>query len=184
MKILITTNINDEKYTPYVLDMYKRSLDAREFERYMSFSDPLRKQAFLIARGELKTKLAGLLNTLPNEIHLSYNEYGKPFIEGVYFSISHSRDLVAIAISSRTVGIDLEYMIERDYEKISRRIFQDIIVDRDTFYKAWTAREAVVKCEGVSVLSDISTIKDKYDIIHTLYDGAMLAIAHRKDECR
>ena len=178
MNILITTNINDEKYTPYVLDMYKRCLDAREFERYMSFSDPIRKQAFLIARGELKTKLAGLLNTLPHEIRFSYNEYGKPFIEGMYFSISHSADLIAIAISSRNVGIDLEYMIERDYAKISKRIFQHEILDQTEFYKAWTEHEAIIKCAGLSALSDISQIRFKHDIIHARYDGAMLAIAY------
>lgn len=178
MNILITTNINDEKYTPYVLDMYKRCLDAREFERYMSFSNPMRKQAFLIARGELKTKLAGLLNTLPHKIRFSYNEYGKPFIEETCFSISHSEDLIAIAISSRNVGVDLECMIERDYAKISKRIFRHTILDQTEFYKAWTAHEAIMKCAGLSVLSDISQIKFKYDVMHTLYGRTMLAIAY------
>ena len=36
----------------------------------------------------------------------------------IYFSLSHSEDVTAIAMSDRNVGIDIEWGRERDYNKI------------------------------------------------------------------
>ena len=192
MNILITTNISDEKYTPYVLNMYKTYLDVDEFERYYSFKDKSRQMAFLIARGELKSKIGGILHKDPSDVKIRCNPNGKPYIDdGVFCSISHSVNLVGIIISSRPVGIDIEAKKDRNFSKISRRIFDSQIDDIDNFYKAWTTHEAVVKCEGIALLSKIDMTLDEnnnqikvpgYDIIHTSFEDAVMTIVYRNSK--
>ena len=44
--------------------------------------------------------------TLPEFL---YNEYGAPFIkDGPYFSISHCKSGIAVAVSNQPIGIDIE----------------------------------------------------------------------------
>lgn len=189
MNILITSNINDEKYTPYVLNMYKTYLDADEFERYYSFKNKHRQMAFLIARGELKSKLGGILHKDPYDVKIRYNSNEKPYInDDIFFSISHTGDLIGVIISSKPVGIDIEAKKNRDFSKISRKIFGCPIDNIDMFYKAWTTYEAIVKCEGVALLSKIDMTFDEnnnqinvsgYDILHTSFEDAVMTMVYK-----
>mgnify|MGYP003510654450 CR=1 FL=1 len=38
------------------------------------------------------------------------NNNGKPFIDGIYVNISHSKDLVSVIISDTECGIDIQYV--------------------------------------------------------------------------
>ena len=184
MQLLITLDINDQKYNNYVLKQYKTYLDATEFERYFNISDHNRKKMFLISRGELKCKLGAMLGVMPQDVSFSYTDCGKPYIDGsnVHFSISHTQNLLAIVIASFEVGIDIEKIVDRDFKKISKRILNMSVTDRENFYKMWTAHEAIVKCEGnSSVLKRIgdNAIFGDYNIAYTKYQDCMIAIASR-----
>ena len=52
-----------------------------------------------------------------------YNEHGKPFLTGddkdTFFSISHCRDAIAVAIADQPIGIDVE-SIRTANEEIGR----------------------------------------------------------------
>lgn len=197
MRILVTCDVNDEKYNDYTINMYKRFLDARDFERYFDIKDKLSKRVFLIARGELRSKLGAIMHMEPSEIHFSYNTFGKPFIsnteqaydtfheenQNIHFSISHSGCLIALVIASQEIGIDIEAIRERDFARISKKLFKREIIDSNEFYKTWTTNEAIAKCNGISLLTQAKSYDpDEYDVSYTTYQNSIITIASRKQK--
>ena len=74
---------------------------------------------------------------------------------GVYdFSISHSGDLAAIAVSDKKIGCDLELLKGKDRAAVLKRFADDemsaIKCERD-FLENWTAKEAFIKMNGGSI---------------------------------
>ena len=91
----------------------------------------------------------------------TYNEHGKPYIEGgPYFSISHCKEGIAVAIDDQPIGIDIEGIRHADEELIARTMNEDEglqvtgdgLPDR-MFTRLWTQKEAIVKAEGVGIQS-------------------------------
>ncbi|MCD8040701.1 MAG: 4'-phosphopantetheinyl transferase superfamily protein [Clostridia bacterium] len=79
---------------------------------------------------------------------------GKPYINGnpVYFNLSHSGDICAIAVSDSPVGIDIELygrgLRKRVLSRFCKEEQNEIISEKD-FLLHWTAREAYIKyCGG------------------------------------
>ena len=75
----------------------------------------------------------------------------------IYYSISHSGEYVAAAISDRSIGVDIEQKDDKDF-KITNRMFtpEEIAYignDQRRFRDVWTTKEAFLKCtkEGLSV---------------------------------
>lgn len=88
-----------------------------------------------------------------------YNEHGKPYIEGgPYFSISHCKEGIAVAIDNQPVGIDIESIRSADEALIERTMNEEErlrikeLGGRE-FTRLWTQKEAVVKAEGVGIQS-------------------------------
>ena len=97
------------------------------------------------------------------DVEWQYNEHGKPFIEGgPYFSISHCKEGIAVAFDDQPIGIDIEAirhanedLIERVMREEEIRLIansQQPIADR-TFTRLWTQKEAIVKAQGVGIMS-------------------------------
>jgi 4'-phosphopantetheinyl transferase len=150
-------------------------LSEDERSRANNFKREHLKQRFVAARGNLRQILSEYLCCEPTEILFSYGDRGKPYVEGVYFNLAHSRDLAIYAMSSdREVGIDLEYVDRKcDIKTIAKRYFgsseREIIErlsDRNqdlanlAFYRAWTLKEAYGKATG----QGIANILDFIDI--------------------
>ena len=105
-----------------------------------------------------------LMNELGNERmselgEWKYNEHGKPYWEdGPYFSISHCKEGIAVAIGDQPVGIDIETIRNADAELIARTMNEleservRELGDRE-FTRLWTQKEAVVKAQGVGIQS-------------------------------
>ncbi len=108
-----------------------------------------------------------------SNLKVEFNENGKPLIEGINFNISHSHNLVAVAISSHEVGIDLELVEEKDNEKIAKKImneeeYQKYLKNKEYFYKVWTKKEAYLKRKGLAL--DFALNKDyKIDDVVSYY---------------
>ena len=110
-----------------------------------------------------------------------YNEHGKPYWEnGPFFSISHCKQGIAVAIDDRPIGIDIEGIRHADEDLIARTMSEEerAGMDERKFTRLWTQKEAVVKAQGVGIQSfeqlqhimsksrdlEISTFeKDKYN---------------------
>lgn len=102
-----------------------------------------------------------LMNELGNERmselgEWKYNKHGKPYWEdGPYFSISHCKQGIAVAIDDEPVGIDIETIRHADAELIARTMNEEERVGMDDrkFTRLWTQKEAVVKAQGVGIQS-------------------------------
>ena len=86
-----------------------------------------------------------------------YNPNGKPYLEGgPYFSISHCKAGIAVAVDDQPIGIDIEAIRHADEDLIARTMNteerQQIQTDRD-FIRLWTQKEAVVKMQGTGIES-------------------------------
>ena len=102
-----------------------------------------------------------------------YNEHGKPYLEGgPYFSISHCKAGIAVAIDDAPIGIDIESirhahedlvertMNEKEKSKVESQKSKE---GRDRmFTRLWTQKEAIVKAEGTGIYSfeQLQTILD------------------------
>lgn len=86
---------------------------------------------------------------------------GKPYLreEAFQFSLSHSGDFVACAVSDMEVGADIQEKKASDYQKLVSRFFtvreQEVFAAcssererRDLFYLLWTRKEAYGKLTG------------------------------------
>lgn len=85
-----------------------------------------------------------------------YNEHGKPYWEnGPYFSISHCKQGIAVAIDDQPIGIDIETIRHADADLIARTMNEEERVEMDDrkFTRLWTCKEAVVKAQGVGIQS-------------------------------
>jgi 4'-phosphopantetheinyl transferase len=132
------------------------------------------RDAFIAARGILRTLLGQYLDRSPAQLQLQYQDRGKPFLQDspLEFNVTHSHGLALYAIAqSRRVGIDLEYVRDIEVQALAQRFFSDrefqqlqaLPPDRQTatFFKYWTAKEAYLKAtgEGLAGLSQIEIIE-------------------------
>lgn len=89
----------------------------------------------------------------PQKDFIYKNEFGKPLSidEKIYFSVSHTKEVLAIAFSTSPVGIDIEKHKEQvDLDKLIKRVSSntDAITSLTDFYDLWTKKEAVFKLNG------------------------------------
>ena len=94
-----------------------------------------------------------------------YNEHGKPYLEGgPYFSISHCKAGIAVAVDDQPIGIDIETIRHAKEDLIERTMNEQERVGMDDrkFTRLWTRKEAVVKAEGTGIYSfeQLQTILD------------------------
>lgn len=72
----------------------------------------------------------------------------KPFFVSnkIFFSISHSNDIVLVAFNNMPIGADVEYMCKRNYKNIMNRYEKNNLnPTRKEFYRFWTFHEAEIK---------------------------------------
>ena len=106
------------------------------------------------------------------EMDFLYNEHGKPYIEGgPFFSISHCKEAIAVALDDQPIGIDVESIRRFDPELVTRTMNdseQALIAasahPERAFIRLWTQKEAVLKMEGTGIESfeQLQTILSKY----------------------
>ena len=113
--------------------------------------------------------LCELLREWGSDIQLpvfEYNEYGAPSIQGgPYFSISHCKEGIAVAVDSQPIGIDIESVRpfkEALMHKTMNPAEQSAILSSDdpdwAFTRLWTKKEAVLKMQATGIISDLHEV--------------------------
>ncbi len=112
---------------------------------------------------------------------LSFNEHGKPYINGsnMHFSISHSNGYVALATSNSIIGIDIEFNRTIDnkiLKLLKERIYNDNDYKNDdsslsSFIKTWTIKEAYSKFVGIGISIGLKDIEINYENGSVLHKG-------------
>jgi 4'-phosphopantetheinyl transferase len=79
-------------------------------------------------------------------------KHGKPYEirNEVFFSLSHSGEILICAVSKNEVGADVEKIRSVEHmKKIAQRYFEnEKISDEKDFFNAWVKREAYLKYKG------------------------------------
>ncbi len=147
-----------------VSDGEYRDISARQ-------SDGLKKKLENCGEDDVKRTLAGrlLLERMIKRIYgkerfeIKYNINGKPLCDFCFFSISHSGNYAAAAVSGKPIGVDIQ--IPGGFKKRAKYMlftpteneFVNAKDPEDRFYTLWTRKEAYIKAEG-DTLSDAAKI--------------------------
>ena len=158
-----TGNLPDPAFAPELLK-YLPKRRADDVLRIMP--EEGRKQR--LGAGLLLTKVLKEHGAAPEEVY--YDTGGKPRHEKVKFSLSHSGELVALALSdSGEVGCDVEKIREvpenviRIFSEKEQAALNELTDERKKhFFRLWTMRESYLKMtgEGLSGMGKIALSED------------------------
>ena len=119
--------------------------------------------------------LLQLLASAPYTLHSTptflYNEYGAPSIKnGPYFSISHCKSGIAVAVSNQPIGIDIETVRPLKVDLVKKTmnpLEQEAILSAPqpdwAFTRLWTRKEAFLKMKGTGIISDLHEVLSDID---------------------
>jgi phosphopantetheine--protein transferase-like protein len=134
-----------------------------ELENFTKIKHETRKREYLATR----LLLQKLLN---KKVEIEYLQSGKPLLKNSHFniSISHSANFVAIIISTKKIGIDIENT-NRNITKIATKFLSSDEIEHikktenkqiaTTLY--WSAKEAIFKCtneNGIQINEQIAIL--------------------------
>jgi 4'-phosphopantetheinyl transferase len=156
-----------EEFTPFT--------SASERERALRFYFPADRWAYITAQALLRWALAHQLATDPDKLLFRRTEHGRPLLKdpssGLFFSLTHSRSLVAVAIAChQAVGVDTEEVGRQvNTDEIAGSYFSasevahlraQPIPDRNLhFFVQWTLKESFLKAIGMGLYAPIDTLE-------------------------
>lgn len=166
----ISNLIKEVKADDKVLDTYFEKLGEARIEHILKYNRAEDRARSLGAAYLLLFALKQegiLMDILPD---FSYEEKEKPYLKEVpwfYFNLSHTKNMVACAISEDEVGVDIEHIREIK-ESTIQRIFTEKEKEiagglENGFVRFWTMKEACAKLSGIG----LADILDGMEICHT-----------------
>ena len=109
----------------------------------------------------------------PKHIHFEYGKYGRPGVVGggVSFNVSHSGDILVIAImKGADIGVDVELegreadteaLVTRYFHPEERSRYDDIgnpMLKNEFFLRLWSCKEAYLKMLGLGLSGGLDSI--------------------------
>ena len=129
---------------------------AREEEIFACGNERVRRQKFY-AWKLLERALRSSLGMEMKDLAFTKNSCGKWETPSCYFSISHSKNAVAVAVSDAPIGVDVEgwngvkiSALERALMPAEREEYLSVLPENQTEFllQKWTGKEAVFKVLG------------------------------------
>jgi 4'-phosphopantetheinyl transferase len=152
------------------------NIDKNRLEKIRKSSNNLLKKEQLGANLLLNDILENYFFMDTTKVEYIYNEYGKPYIKdsNLYFSLSHSNGVIALAVSKEEIGIDIE-LIKDVKDNLALKVMNEAeyniykgLSKNDKisyFYEVWTSKEAYVKKLGTTLTLNPSNINIDTDVI-------------------
>jgi len=144
-------------------------LSAEERQKAERFYFQADRERHVVGRALVRVLLGRLLAIKPDEIEFRYSEAGKPSLVGAQnsadyqFNVSHSGDLILVAVTARrAIGVDVERIREDvELDAIAARFFSQreradlaaVSPDqrRGAFFACWSRKEAFIKATGAGL---------------------------------
>ena len=146
------------------LERLRGLLSKEEKRRAERFRIERAARRFIAARAALRTVLGRATGIGPADITFTFGGHGKPGLpnDGPCFNASDTGDVVAIAVSSAEVGIDIELVRPlRRSDRLARRICTDPELEALARFpedqrgaqllRLWTCKEAALKAIGIGL---------------------------------
>ena len=140
------------------LESLQLLLGDSDLRRYHAYRRPDDRRRHIVAHAALRSRLAPLVGDTPQALRLVRGPNGKPERPGgPFFSLSHSGEYVAIAVSTMPIGVDVqEHRAIGDHILFAKTYFSEPEISRlkaaawaaCVFFEIWTAKEAVAKGDG------------------------------------
>jgi 4'-phosphopantetheinyl transferase len=146
-----------------VLARWHAMLDAREQAQAARFHAAHDRSTYIAAHALTRLLLAEIGARAPADWRITENDSGKPEVDGLHFSLSHTNGFVACTVSSNAqVGIDTEARDRRQKHADlaatvlapSEYLFLRSLPEErhaECFLRFWTLREAYVKATGQGI---------------------------------
>jgi len=169
-------------------------LDSKDLKQLEKLQHPDAKSAFLCGRWLLRnvlTKHSGNSAGLKvQDWHFEYLKNGKPVLAPsldlthLHFSLSHTKNCMAVAISSLPLGIDIEWMDPNfNFTQVAQDFFSPSIQaelaesnePRKLFYERWTAYEARFKLSGERTSAQNSSLVQKTWLLRNSFQLTVVA---------
>ena len=164
-----------------------------ERTRYDSYRRDADKLRFLTGRTLIRGVAAVELGKQPRDIAIDSScfdcgkPHGKPKVDGLEVSISHSGDWVALAVTDRSpVGVDVEEVRDAEIDGLAGIAFSPAELATFTsvpqgdrkgaFFTYWSRKEAVVKATGKGMSVPMSKLT------LTAHDESPRVVASQADE--
>ncbi|MBR6014005.1 MAG: 4'-phosphopantetheinyl transferase superfamily protein [Selenomonadaceae bacterium] len=177
-----------------LLDIRKLKPFAEEILQYLP--EERYQKAMSYRREEDRLRSIGssflIMQTIGNQ-KLQYGEYGKPFVIGKNFNVSHSGNYVVLAESQNPVGVDIEEIVseyQSEIAEVSLTQREKIWAGESPlrFFILWTRKESLLKCAGtgffiepnqIDVLSDSVFFMEKfYKFSSVIFDNYVISISN------
>lgn len=142
-----------DNYYGYISFDYEAILSDAELEKSSRFLNRKDAERYIACRHSLRHILSGFILHSPASIQFGTSGNKKPAVDGIEFNISHSGNLILIAVSQTAVGIDIELVVpDFDYNLLLDSSFSARerlgINSPFGFYELWTRKEALLKASG------------------------------------
>ncbi len=157
-------------------DEMMRYVSGERRERLLRYRSAVDRKLGVFAEVLVRCMISLRCGAEYKELDIKAGNTGKPYLTGFpycEFSISHTRNAVAAAISDKPVGVDVERIREIDIG-IAKRVFSDneliSLGDKDKdingrFFSIWTKKEALVKYLGTGLTNNVKAL----DVADPLY---------------
>lgn len=109
---------------------------------------------------------------LKTDVLIYSADKGKPYIDGLFFNISHSGDKAVCAFGTSEIGVDIEKikpLSDRLMKKIALPSERAKISAAKQIVRLWTRKEALAKCVGTGLGEEIFRTDLSEDVV--CYNG-------------
>lgn len=156
--------------TVYILST--RNIDADHGERYGICGERLDHIKAMRKAEDRRRSIAGTIlmqeylfqhgRTLQD---VKVSRDGKPFVEGLHFSVAHSGSVAVLAADETEIGVDIEGIRPFPKNVLARKFTvgeQSLVLHSgnsdEMFMRIWTAKEAYLKWKGTGIRSRLDQI--------------------------
>ncbi len=153
---VVFDNINNYDYKFYKNNLKKfKEYDKKRINKMINKNS---KHLYILSRVLLIDLLLKKHSIKYNEKQLKFNKNNKPYINNIYFNISHSHDYAVVCTSYKKIGIDIEKIRIVDINIINyfctlreKKYILNSINKYKSLFEIYCLKEAYFKMKGTGI---------------------------------